>query len=196
MQPLSAMLEAIAADNVADRCPKCNSATTGMLMDEEGNMSCHSCGHIWKGKAVKDPSLNKETHVRHALVDGPDAAANQAQTPNPIAVPIAEQGAPHNNESQDSSLSWKDTNGEPITQGQEYEMHNPSYMIPDIVKVMAVKPDGLEVQLLGTFANEPNSMQVPTTISIRRWRCRSSRLNQLLKMLMTATTKLLLEPQA
>ena len=65
---------------------------------------------------------------------------------------------------EDSSLTWQDTAGAPLKAGQTYQMINPSYSLPDLVRVERVKPDGLDVTLLGTFANDP-SQHDPGTLT-------------------------------
>jgi hypothetical protein len=159
MQPMSH----IAADNVAGRCPNCNSASTGMLMDEGGHQRCHSCGNIWKNDdAFTDKSVNKETRVAAPAEATPD----QTQDPNPSSAPAAERHHPRDIENeQDSSLTWKDVEGQPLQAGQEYEMHSNKWEVPDIVRIERVKPDGLDVSILGTFSNEDNSLTAQTSIS-------------------------------
>jgi DNA-directed RNA polymerase subunit M/transcription elongation factor TFIIS len=151
-QPMQPMAH-VAADNVARRCPVCGSATTGMMADEENHAQCHACGHVWKAEgAVTDKSVNKESRV--------------AAPENPVDAPAAERHQPRNPEAEeDSSLTWHDVNNQKLVPGQEYEMINPKYELPDIIRVEHVKPDGIEVSLIGTIANDPNTLQARTTIS-------------------------------
>jgi ssDNA-binding Zn-finger/Zn-ribbon topoisomerase 1 len=145
----------VAADNVARECPNCGSHTTG-LADSEGNQFCHACGKEWKDDIVKDPS---GTTAR--------VAAPHDGVPNPIDTPAADRSDRRNPDAEeDSSLSWKDTDGLPLQPGKEYEMVNPSYELPDMIRIDRVKPDGLDVTLVGTFANDPNAMQAPTEITL------------------------------
>lgn len=159
MTPLSHL----AADNVAGRCPNCNSASTGMLMDEGGHQRCHSCGNIWKNdNAFTDKSVNKETRY----ITAAPGEITPDQTQNPSDANAAERHHhPDIENNQDSSLTWKDTEGQPLEAGREYEMHNPSYQIPDIVRIERVKPDGLDVSILGTFSNDPNALAASDTIT-------------------------------
>lgn len=192
MQPMATT----AADNVAKRCPNCNSSTTGMVGDDDGNQFCHGCGNVWSdSKAIKVeatdsiakrcPNCNSsstgmlgddEGHMRcHScmniwkhpgVIKVETKTAAPAQQANPVGVPAAEQHAPLNHGGdEDSSLTWEDTTGEPLQANQEYEMHNPGFQIPDMVRVKQVKPDGLEIELLGTYANEPNGLKAPATVS-------------------------------
>lgn len=150
-QPMQPMARA-AADNIARRCPKCGSATTGIL--NEKSMHCHACHNIWDtSEMVKDDVLS-----RVALVPN-----DQHEQLNPMGVPASEQHAPLNHGGdEDSSLTWKDSNGEPIKAHQEYEMHDPGFEIPDLIRVEAVQPDGLQVTLLGEYQN---SLTQQTNIS-------------------------------
>lgn len=146
----------VAADSIARRCPKCASATTGVLGDDEGNLFCHSCGNVWK-----EDTIVKDEKGHNSRVAGP------GESPvNPVAAPAAERHHPRDPDAEeDSSLTWKDLNGQQLVPGQEYEMHNPAYQLPDVIRVERVKPDGIEVSLIGTFPNEPNTLQARTTIS-------------------------------
>ncbi len=155
-----------AADAVAPVCPECGSHTTGMVGDVDNHAKCHSCHHTWKlENVVNDGSggstaISSVTAADDRLGDRPDGQAN------PVGVPAALQNEPLNTGGdEDSSLTWTDVEGQPIKAHQEYEMHNPSYQIPDIIRVERVKPDGLEVTLLGTYANDPNAMQTQVHIS-------------------------------
>lgn len=154
--PMSPMAH-VAADNVAQRCPKCHSATTGTLNDE-GESFCHACGNIWKmDNIIKDNLTTK---------DSSRVAEEQPHHPNVPAAPIAEQhGQRDIRQEQDSSLTWKDSGGQPLQVNQEYEMHNPSYRVPDIVKIKQIKPDGLVVQIQGEYSNDPDALAATVPIS-------------------------------
>lgn len=138
------------------RCPKCQSATTSPL-NEEGQMRCHRCGNVYDTGAVKEKiSRNwKVVSFQDTLNDAP----------NPVAAPAADATAPGDREQQaDSTLTWQDNSGQPLQVGQIYEMHNPGYPIPDVVKIQAVKPDSITVTMEGEYnapsdptdANGPN----------------------------------------
>lgn len=122
-----------AADNVAKRCPNCGFGTTG-LMDEDGSCRCQSCGHTWS----QDNMIAEKTALREE---------------NPRGVPVAEQVDPLDDRDRDSSGVWQDTDGSPLQEGREYEMHNPSFRIPDIVRVEAIRPDGITVTQIGEYSN-------------------------------------------
>lgn len=140
----------VASTKTADsarRCPKCQSATT-TLMNPDGDMRCHRCQNVWKSDVVKEKiSFNWVVKsYQDALNDGP----------NPVAAPAADATAPGDREQQqDSSLTWQSTDGTPLQVGQTYEMHNPNYAIPDVVKVQAVKPDSITVTMEGEY-NAPS----------------------------------------
>ncbi len=71
---------------------------------------------------------------------------------NPVAVPAADQeGQPDVSQEQDSSHTWQDDQGQPLQVGQTYEMHNPKYQIPDVVQIVATKPDSITVETVGEF---------------------------------------------
>lgn len=141
-----------AADNVAPRCPKCGSGTTGV--DDTGGESfhCHACDNTWS----EDKLQPVETKV--ALRDDV----------NPINIPAADQASPmHSDQNQDTSFSWQDNSNQPLQAGQTYEMRSEQYSIPDVVKVMAVKPDTLVVQTVGEYENETGAT-MPYTHEISR----------------------------
>lgn len=135
VQPMSH----VAADSVAERCPNCGSATTGMATSD-GDCHCHRCGHDWKmdNVAVDTDGVTSKIAAPEDL--GPVDNSQQGPPTGPdTAVADGED------QQQDSSLSWQDTDGNPLQVGQEYEMHNPTYRIPDVVTIDAIKPDGITV---------------------------------------------------
>lgn len=146
-----------AADNVATRCPVCNSGTTGMVGDEDHHARCHACGNIWKMQTMFDDSgAAGNTSIARTADD-------HVQDANPVNAPAAEQQQPLNQGGdEDSSLTWQDTEGNPIQANQEYTMKNPAYAVPDVVRVDRVKPDGLDVTMIGMY---PNSLQSSVPIS-------------------------------
>lgn len=159
MQPMSSFLpDFTAADNIAPRCPNCGSGTTGLIGDEDHNARCHSCRHVWKIKdLVSDDNYGQSTISRVALRDERQHGGQANDQANPIGVPAAQQEAPINQGGdEDSSLTWKDTAGAPLRAGQTYQMVNPSFALPDLVRVERVKPDGIDVTLLGPYANDPS----------------------------------------
>ncbi len=177
MQPMSSFLpefdfsEHTSADNIAPRCPKCNSATTGMVGDADHHAKCHACHNVWSvGDILSDENYGQTSIAKTALRDERPYGGHGEQA-NPVGVPAADQAQQTNQgNDEDSSMTWADTAGAPLRAGQTYQMVNPSYSLPDLVRVERVKPDGLDVTLLGTFANDPsqrdpNSLTSSTPIS-------------------------------
>lgn len=165
MQPMSSFLpEFTAADNVAPRCPKCGSGTTGLVGDQDHNARCHSCQNVWKlGDLVSDENYGQTSIARTALRDERQHGGDEQA--NPIGVPAAEQeGQTNQGGDEDSSLTWKDSAGAPLKAGQQYQMVNPSFALPDLVRVERVKPDGVDLTLLGTYANDPSQYD-PNTLT-------------------------------
>ncbi len=154
-----------AADNIAPRCPKCGSATTGIIGDQDHHAKCHACHNIWKmGDVFSDENYGQTAVAKVALRDD-RPYGGQGEQANPVGVPAADQSQQTNQgNDEDSSLTWQDTAGAPLKAGQTYQMINPSYSLPDLVRVERVKPDGLDVTLLGTFANDP-SQHDPNTLT-------------------------------
>ena len=136
------------------RCPRCTSATTS-LMNPDGDIRCHRCGNVWNVEVTEDhPVVKSHWIIKKAY---PDALENDS--PNPVAAPAADATAPGDrSQQQDSSLSWQSTDGTPLQVGQIYEMHNPRYPIPDVVKVEQVKPDSVVVTMQGEY-NSPSDPQ-------------------------------------
>jgi hypothetical protein len=69
-----------------------------------------------------------------------------------MALPAAEQSTKIDR-TQDSSLTWKDDQGQPLMTGQTYDLAAPGYDMPDVVKVLYAHPDELGVKLVGEFSN-------------------------------------------
>jgi predicted RNA-binding Zn-ribbon protein involved in translation (DUF1610 family) len=130
----------VAADSLAPRCPKCESATTGFI-DDQGTARCHACGNIYNNDNVNKDKISR-TWTKKADFD-------------PVAVPAADQDAqPQPN--QDSSLTWQDSTGQPLQEGGLYMMHSNQYSIPDKVRIESVKPDGITITQVGE--NDPNQL--------------------------------------
>ena len=130
-QPMSSVT---AADNVAPRCPHCHSATTGLLNDK--NCQCHACHNIW----TQDDLVKSAAPAPGVSADQQDAQRDLGQE-------------------QDSSQSWQDDSGNALQTGQEYEMVNPKYKIPDLVRIDAIKPSSLTVTTLGEYDNQGGGLQ-------------------------------------
>jgi hypothetical protein len=61
------------ADNVAGKCPKCDSHTTKMVQ-QNGKSKCHTCGHKWKDKTFEkaDGDSSNSSTTAAFLVDPSD----------------------------------------------------------------------------------------------------------------------------
>jgi ssDNA-binding Zn-finger/Zn-ribbon topoisomerase 1 len=137
------------------RCPKCTTATT-TIMNDDGGMRCHRCGHVWNMDVVVDSPTVKSHWVVKSLVD--PIQPNQSPA-NPVGVSPAELTEPGDpSQQQDSTLTWQDASGTPLQVGQTYEMHSTQSAIPDMVKVEAVKPDSITVTMVGEY-NAPSDPQ-------------------------------------
>lgn len=91
------------------------------------------------------------------------------QEENPLAIPAAEQqGQPDPELQQDSSHTWKDSGGNILEVGKTYNMVSPQYQIPDVVKVIAVKPDSIVVEKAGQFSNNPEALSDPSDPSAQQ----------------------------
>jgi hypothetical protein len=134
-----------AADNIARRCPKCGSGTTGLMDGDSGTCYCHSCGNQWENEDIKGQKVEDKLAAR---------VSEDLQPVNPSTQPAAEHGHRDIMNEQDSSLTWQDGDGQPLQAGKEYEMHNPAYEIPDIVKVVFIHPNEVGLKLVGQFSNE------------------------------------------
>lgn len=130
----------------APRCPNCNSATTGFLKDDgtsDTDGICHSCGKVW---------------------DLPDAkGVRTSDYENPVATPAADQQKAYDpSQDQDSSMTWVDADGDPIIEGQEYELFTSQYPIPDRVRIDQKKPDEIVYSTIGEF--DPNPQDASGTL--------------------------------
>ncbi len=140
MTPMSSTRQA--SDSFTPRCPSCNSATTGTI-SEDGAMRCHSCDNIWERDAIKT-MRSARTWTRKLAQE-------------PFGVPAADQDAP-DTPNTDSSLSWQDTDGNQLEVGGVYEMHSEQSPIPDLVKIQAVRPDGITMEVVGEEGQDTTGM--------------------------------------
>lgn len=178
---MAAALAKVGADSAAPRCPKCGSATTG-IDDLEGNDTveahCHSCGNRWTPKGLDTikqtkvasgapcptcggypedywskeggecPSCNgigKTADDHDHAPTHEDLHVEPDQTVDLLEP--SEDSDPHPPERQ-----WADSNGEPLKVGQQYQMHSGNYSIPDLVKVNAIKPDAIDLTIVGEMS--------------------------------------------
>jgi hypothetical protein len=115
------------ANNLVNRCPYCDSATTSILdggdgEDDHKHGHCHSC--------QRDFPLHEKN-------------ARQSQM-RLVAL---------TNPALDPQRTWVDTNGHPIQEGDQYSLYTAGVPVPDEVTVVAKKPGELQLQLAGTSAD-------------------------------------------
>lgn len=145
---MQAALERYAADSAAPSCPKCDSHTTGVLTND-GTCRCHSCGDVWKadGLSINDAPDGKTGRWQITAIDH-----QQDLNVNPSDAPAADAEKPFDPEmDQDPSHTWQDLNGQPLVVGRQYKIHSQKYSIPDVVQIVAVKPDSIQVQETGAY---------------------------------------------
>lgn len=132
------------ANNRVPRCPKCGTSTTSLVSGADNDPSdslgkCHNpgCEHIWK-------------------LDSPAKESRQvwADIPNPVMLDAAGQHSPTNQEGMnDPTMQWVDNEGNELQTNQVYELYSPAYSVPDMVRIVDVKPDAIQVQLVGMYSN-------------------------------------------
>lgn len=113
------------ANNAVPRCPKCKSATTSII----------DVGAVGGGNS-STPDENGRCHsCGHVwtLKAARSIFADLVDMPNPAQ-------AQH-------QRVWADNSGQDLREGQTYELHSPAFPVPDIVRVMRIKPDAIELQL-------------------------------------------------
>jgi len=125
------------ADNVAGTCPKCNGHTTKM-MQQDGKSKCHTCGHEWQDETYQksdgDSSHSTTTSSFYAALD---------------SFEDHEHGYEHEDEHEinQSLHTWTDEEGEPLQEGEKYEIYAHNYEIPDIGRVVEIKPDAIVYEI-------------------------------------------------
>lgn len=135
------------ADNIAPKCPKCESHTTETLPEADGSATfrCHNCGNGWEGgEVVKTGEVAEHPHDQ-PILDHSDMT-DTTDSPHPDA---------------ENNLTWQTPDGQPLVEGQEYEMHSEDYSIPDVVRIDQVKPN----ELVYTITGEYSELEDQNTIS-------------------------------
>lgn len=114
------------------------------------------------------PQPTQEIAPPGATMPVPNPAAPQMQQPlsrvagepEPSAIDVGQpdpnQVDPNAQPDRDNSQTWQTDNGEPLQEGQTYEMHSDKYEIPDVVKVVAVKPNAIIVETIDEYSDDPN----------------------------------------
>ena len=134
-----------AADSAASTCPKCDGHTTGVVNQSTGGCECRSCGHKWDDKNLipsdgtsTDTSTTSSFHQALNLDDGPMEV---------MPGSVDSFSEPEELEEDDSSHTWADDSGEPLQEGQEYEIYAHNYEIPDVGRVVEIKPDSIVYEI-------------------------------------------------
>lgn len=127
-----------ASDNIAPKCPKCDSHTTGIDATEDGaECHCHNCGNTWS----KDDITLKADVAEHPhdqpILDHGTGVDETLDSPHPDA---------------DNDLTWTTPDGQALTPGQEYEMHSQDYSIPDVIRIEETKPGELVYTITGEYS--------------------------------------------
>lgn len=141
---IASAVSRFSADNIAPRCPECGSHTTGVL-STEGHCHCHACKHQWQ-EGIEHGWL------RHADLDS---------THEIDEAPAKDHDAIEDHqEPQEASQTWETTDGSPLEIGQEYELHSSKYPVPDIVKIVDIKPNELILATTGEFEDLDDQISI------------------------------------
>jgi hypothetical protein len=75
---------------------------------------------------------------------------------NHVVDPTADEATrPEDIESErDTSMTWVDSDGNPLKVGQYYDLYSQQYDIPDLIRIEGVKPDALDYTLQGNMGLE------------------------------------------
>lgn len=131
----SSMLEAAfkyGADNVAGKCPKCDSHTTKMVQ-QDGKSKCHTCHHEWQDETFQ----KSDGDSSHSTTTSSFYAAMDSFVDEDVEEEIID----------DSSHTWTDEDNEPLEEGKEYEIYAHNYKIPEIGRVVELKPDAVVYEI-------------------------------------------------
>ena len=128
------------ADSIAGKCPKCDSHTTKMIK-QDGDCKCHTCGHEWKDDSFNSADGHStdlsSTAAYHTALE-----EIESQNLDSFTEPEEEDF-----EIDDSTHEWVDENGEPLKEGKEYEIYAHDYDIPDVGRVVKIKPDAIVYEI-------------------------------------------------
>lgn len=123
------------ANTMTPRCPRCDSGSTRVhapgdptTETDEPQGFCPSCGLIFD---ASDPKVSSVSLVFAGEVE--------------VANPMLQRDEPH--------MKWADVQGQDLMPGQTYELHSSAFSVPTEIRIMNVKPDGLDVQLTGGVGN-------------------------------------------
>jgi hypothetical protein len=134
-----------AADSAASTCPKCDGHTTGVVNQSTGGCECRSCGHKWDDKnLIPSDGTSTDTSTTSSFYQ----ALNLDEGPMEVMPGSVDSfSEPEELEEDDSTHTWTDDSGEPLKEGKEYEIYAHSYDIPDVGRVVEVKPDSIVYEI-------------------------------------------------
>jgi hypothetical protein len=134
-----------AADSAASTCPKCDGHTTGVVNQSTGGCECRSCGHKWDDKnLIPSDGTSTDTSTTSSFYQ----ALNLDEGPMEVMPGSVDSfNEPEELEEDDSTHTWADDSGEPLQEGKEYEIYAHNYEIPDVGRVVEVKPDSIVYEI-------------------------------------------------
>ena len=134
-----------AADSAASTCPKCDGHTTGVVNQSTGGCECRSCGHKWDDKnLIPSDGTSTDTSTTSSFYQ----ALNLDEGPTEVMPGSVDSfSEPEELEEDDSTHTWADDSGEPLEEGKEYEIYAHNYEIPDVGRVVEVKPDSIVYEI-------------------------------------------------
>jgi hypothetical protein len=127
------------ADSIAGTCPKCDGHTTKMIK-QDGDCKCHTCGHKWKDDSF-DSADGHSTDLSSTAAYHTALEEIESQHLDSFTEPEEELKI------DDSTHEWVDENGEPLQEGKEYEIYAHDYDIPDVGRVVEIKPDAIVYEI-------------------------------------------------
>lgn len=127
------------ADSIAGKCPKCDSHTTKMIQ-QDGRCKCQTCGHSWKDDSFQaadghSTDLSSTATYHYALDEIKSDHLDSFSEPEEEL------------EIDDSTHKWVDENDQPLEEGKEYEIYAHDYDIPDVGRVVEIKPDAIVYEI-------------------------------------------------
>lgn len=111
----------VAADNIAGKCPHCDSHTTGVIT-EDGKSHCHNCNKSFQTPKVEADPIDSSAMSVHGAAVEPELNDHEDLHVRDVDSP--------------SSMRWVDTDGRPIEVGKEYKMNSNRSDIPDYIKIL------------------------------------------------------------
>jgi hypothetical protein len=82
----------------------------------------------------------------------PKSKVAEVEHPNVSVQPAADKVRRREvDKERDVAKTWVDEDQSPLKVGREYEMRSPAYDIPDIVRIVAIKPESVEFEIVSEF---------------------------------------------